>query len=314
MITRSSHALAVLAVCLLVACGLDAGDQFGLDDAREAALSFPAVRRPQLRLPDSTQRTLVALTYDDGLYTQRTQAAPQLDSLGLRGTFFLNSVEGREAVLGWRAIAAGGHELANHSLFHPCPRSYGWPDGLATEDYDSTRFLDELRTQHDLIGHVEGSAREQRSYAHPCNYHFVDTPAQSTLPLLAASPLVDYGRTGGDRDATLDPDTPYEPLAVPSWTVDEGASGAELIAFAELARARGGAAVYTFHGVGADWLIVSREAHWALAEHLAQHADRFEVVTFGDLARRMVPPEVPPAPPARVYDGPATYRPARTTE
>ena len=239
-----------------------------------------------LRLPDSS-RTLVALTYDDGLYTQRAVAVPLLDTMCVNGTFFLNNVESRDAGLAWRAAGVRGHELANHSLFHACPESYGWPAYFATEAYDSVRYLDELETQHRILGHLDGHGDTARSFAHPCNYHFIDEAAVSTLPLLAASPLVAYGRTGGDRTAVLEPGVSYEPLAIPSWTVDEGASADELIAFAELADERGGAAVYTFHGIGSDWIVVSREAHRALVAHLVAHPGRFEVVTFGELARRM---------------------------
>ena len=66
-------------------------------------------------------RAAIVLTYDDSLRSQLDIAVPQLDAAGLKGSFFLNGTMPLEAVESWRAVAASGHELGNHSLFHPCP-------------------------------------------------------------------------------------------------------------------------------------------------------------------------------------------------
>src|SRR5436305_13494651 len=83
-----------------------------------------------------SKRAIICLTYDDGLETQLSTVIPQLDSVGLKATFFLNSIQGSsqsdiigqtpEAVLGWTNAAKDGHELANHTLYHPCPEKLGW--------------------------------------------------------------------------------------------------------------------------------------------------------------------------------------------
>src|SRR5262245_64846761 len=64
----------------------------------------------------------VSLTYDDALNVHLDNAIPILDSLGLRGTFYLSGYfpAFRERVADWKAAAAKGHELGNHTLFHPC--------------------------------------------------------------------------------------------------------------------------------------------------------------------------------------------------
>jgi peptidoglycan/xylan/chitin deacetylase (PgdA/CDA1 family) len=64
----------------------------------------------------------VVLTYDDAIDQDLDNVVPALDSLGLKGTFYLI---GRSPVVGkrmeeWRAAAREGHELGNHSLTHPC--------------------------------------------------------------------------------------------------------------------------------------------------------------------------------------------------
>lgn len=41
-----------------------------------------------------SEKAIICLTYDDGLDTQLSIAIPQLDSMGLKATFFLNSILG----------------------------------------------------------------------------------------------------------------------------------------------------------------------------------------------------------------------------
>jgi peptidoglycan/xylan/chitin deacetylase (PgdA/CDA1 family) len=64
-------------------------------------------------------RPLVALTYDDGPSDANTADLLEiLEAAGARATFFVvGSRLEQNRELGWR-IAAGGHELANHSYSH----------------------------------------------------------------------------------------------------------------------------------------------------------------------------------------------------
>ena len=68
------------------------------------------------------KKCAVALTYDDALNVHLDHAVPILDSLGLKATFYLSGYfpAFRERVADWKAAAAKGHELGNHTLFHPC--------------------------------------------------------------------------------------------------------------------------------------------------------------------------------------------------
>jgi peptidoglycan/xylan/chitin deacetylase (PgdA/CDA1 family) len=68
----------------------------------------------------SPKKVIIVLTYDDGLASQLDIAIPQLDSLGFKATFFLTGYVGPKTIPRWRQVALKGHELANHSLYHPC--------------------------------------------------------------------------------------------------------------------------------------------------------------------------------------------------
>lgn len=64
----------------------------------------------------------VVLTYDDGLNVDLTNAIPALDSVGLKGTFYISDYfNGLNAQISkWEKGAEEGHELANHTVWHPC--------------------------------------------------------------------------------------------------------------------------------------------------------------------------------------------------
>ena len=62
----------------------------------------------------------VSLTYDDGLNSQLDRAVPALDARGLRGTFYVTWENIAARAAQWRAVADHGHELANHTMTHPC--------------------------------------------------------------------------------------------------------------------------------------------------------------------------------------------------
>src|SRR5580700_10595800 len=67
----------------------------------------------------------VVLTYDDAIDVDLDNVIPALDSLGLKGTFYLigSSTVIANRIAEWRKAAAEGHELGNHSMFHPCDGS-----------------------------------------------------------------------------------------------------------------------------------------------------------------------------------------------
>src|SRR3978361_2211339 len=78
----------------------------------------------------------VVLTYDDAIDVDLDNVLPALDSLHLKGTFYLigSSPVINKRINEWRLAAKHGHELGNHSMFHPCDgslpgRSFVTPDG-----------------------------------------------------------------------------------------------------------------------------------------------------------------------------------------
>ena len=82
----------------------------------------------------------VSLTYDDALDSQLDHAVPALETFGFKATFYVTvgSASVRDRLNEWRSLARSGHELGNHTIYHPCRASL--PD------------RDWVEPQHDLDG------------------------------------------------------------------------------------------------------------------------------------------------------------------
>jgi peptidoglycan/xylan/chitin deacetylase (PgdA/CDA1 family) len=214
-------------------------------------------------------KAAVVLTYDDGMDTHLDHAAPDLDAAGLKGTFFVpgHSESLAKRLPEWRALAAHGHEIGNHAIFHPClrkpavgpEREWVRPE-YALESYTVERIRDEAAAMSTTLLALDGEA--VRTFAYNC----CDTTAGGRSYVDAIRPLFLAARAGEDR--VVEDVRALDPMLVPSWAATN-VTGAELIAFAQKAKEAGGLAVFQFHGIGGEWIPVSREAHRELLAWLA---------------------------------------------
>ena len=62
----------------------------------------------------------VSLTYDDGLVSHLQYAAPAVTARGWKANFFLTLENMADRMADWRALAAQGHEIGNHTVHHYC--------------------------------------------------------------------------------------------------------------------------------------------------------------------------------------------------
>lgn len=225
-------------------------------------------------------KAAVCLTYDDGMQTHIDNAIPQLNEAGLKGTFFINSVVGTESVVAWKRAAKAGHELGNHSLFHPCPASMGWPKETASDEYTIPMILKEISTVNAILENLD-PGRKTIAYGYPCNQ--TEVGGKSYIEALRKSGLVAYARGGsGAERMTVTDFTAFNKMNVPSWAVPENASLNDLINFVEKAKAEGGLAVLQFHGVGGQWIKVSNETHKAFLNYLSEHKADYWVAPFSE--------------------------------
>lgn len=228
-------------------------------------------------------RALVSLSYDDALPSQLDVAFPALQRHGLRASFYptLAAETLHRRLADWRRVAAAGHELGNHTLFHGCSRGQPGRDWVPPQhDLDRSSVAarrDEVRLANHYLQAIDGRSGP-RTLTVPCGDLLAG--GQPWLPAVRDEFVAIKTRAGGG----------VTPLAQLDWMdiesfVPVGASGDALIAVVERAAAIHGLASLIFHGVGGDHLSVSADAHEALLAHLAAHPSRFRVHSLLQLAR-----------------------------
>jgi peptidoglycan/xylan/chitin deacetylase (PgdA/CDA1 family) len=227
-------------------------------------------------------RAAVVLTYDDAIPSQLQNAVPALDATGLKGTFFLSNVR-RADIDDWRAVARSGHELANHTLNHPClAGTFEMPLRQQLEQYTPAAVLQEIGQQNVLLTALDG--QREHGFAVPCGQTLAG--GKDYLEPLRRSGLVIYSRSVDQSDADLqrDPST-LDLMKLPGRAFTSPAGVEQMIAFAKLAAKSHGLAVYVFHGVGGDYLSVTADDHRRLLEWLAANRKTYWVATMRDVVK-----------------------------
>jgi peptidoglycan/xylan/chitin deacetylase (PgdA/CDA1 family) len=227
-------------------------------------------------------KAAVSLAYDDALDSQLDTAIPALDKAGLKASFYLtlSSDVVKRRMTEWRAAAAWGHELANHTLFHQCSRSAPDRAWVTPEnDLDKTsaaQLVAQIRVGNTLLQAIDG--RSERTFTAPCG----DLLAGGADYLgLIKGDFVAIKSAPGGLVADMAALNPYAVSVVAPSDV----TGAELIDWVQRAARAGTMANITFHGIGGDYLSVSRQAHEELLNHLAAHRDVYWTDTFINIMR-----------------------------
>jgi len=214
------------------------------------------------------KKCAVVLTYDDALNVHLSNAIPALDSLGLKGTFYISDYFGglNSQLTRWRSAAASGHELGNHTVYHPCAGNLPGREFVKPEydlnNYTIKRMTDEIRTMNTLLKAIDGKTK--RTFAYPCG----DTK-------IGDSSYLEQLRndfTGARGVSAAMPGLEQVDLYNINCYVINGQSGDELIALIKQAMANHSLLVFLFHGVGGEHsLNVSLEAHSRLLHFLKQN-------------------------------------------
>jgi peptidoglycan/xylan/chitin deacetylase (PgdA/CDA1 family) len=211
------------------------------------------------------KRAAVSLTYDDALLSQLDNAAPALADHHLRATFFITDVARNQAER-WKAMLKRGHELAAHTMLHPCDGAQSWvKKGNALQDYDAARMEAELQENIGLLKSL-GAKQEPLTFAYPCGSTWIGGSYESYTPLVKKH----FVAARGTAPTFADPATESFDNA-PAVSGDK--SGEELVKMVQGAERDGTWLILMFHGVGGDFMTVGLDAHEALLAYLEQHKD-----------------------------------------
>lgn len=229
----------------------------------------------------NNKKCAVVLTYDDALDIDLDNVVPVLDSFNLKGTFYL--IGNRPAIANripeWRVVAKNGHELGNHTLFHPCVGSLpgrAW----VTKDFDLNNYtvkreVEEIRANNILLSAIDGKTK--RTFAYPCGdlkvggEYFYNQLKDEFAGARGVTQGLEYA-----KDVNLD-DIKCYPI--------NGQDGAYLISLVKEAIQSQKLLVFLFHGVGGGHRAnVSLQAHRELLSFLKAHESEIWVAPMVDVA------------------------------
>jgi peptidoglycan/xylan/chitin deacetylase (PgdA/CDA1 family) len=152
-------------------------------------------RYGSFRWPDG-QRGAVSLCWDDARPSSVEVGVPILDHYGIKGTFYALPRNMTRQLKKWRAAAAEGHEIGNHTIKHPCMGNFiSWqtPETML-ENYTLDRMKREILEANRVLEAAVGV--KPTSFAYPCAQTYVGrgTRLRSYIPLVAR--LFEVGRSG----------------------------------------------------------------------------------------------------------------------
>lgn len=225
------------------------------------------VCQAQFNQPWQGKKCAVVITYDDGYDQQLNNALPLLDSLGLKATFYISAYNQavKTRIEEWKSAAANGHELGNHTLYHPCIGGAGreWvkPE-YDLRNYSVTRMVDEIRMENVFLQNLDGKTK--RTFAFTCadtKAGGVDFSDQIKNDFVALRSV----RNEMHKISEVNLDN------VDCYMVNN-TSAEEMIGWVKKAMETSSLMVILFHGVGGgNSLNVSLTAHREFLKFLKQH-------------------------------------------
>ena len=264
---------------------------------------------------------MVSLTFDDALDQHLDHAIRLLDEVGLPGTFYahISAPALTKRWQEWKRAASSGHELGNHSIFHPADERKSWVrPGNALDNYCLDRMRQELEVANQVLFALDG--KQQRSFAYPCSNPILGRRGwakralfrlgfeRTRLPSWVDRCHLDFGSTqasfvpvvqelflagrggGLTKGSTIPPVSQFARFQLPSVAI-ENWSLAELIAFTEKGLKANTWVILQFHGIGGGHRmdcgldVFQQFTRW-LAEHCAT-----QVMTVAARAAQLWPEE-----------------------
>jgi sialate O-acetylesterase len=231
------------------------------------------------------KKAAVVLTYDDALGVQLDNVIPLLDSLGLKATFYLSAASPgcKDRMNEWKRAAGNGHELGNHTWYHPCDgskpgRSWVSPANDLSH-YTTTQIVREIEMTNEFLQSLDG--QRERTFAYTCGD--MQTSEGSFVGAIRNQFIAMRGVNGAlNKLESLD-------LTNVNCYVADESNADQFIAWADKAREEHALLVVLFHGVGGGHNInVDLKKHHALLKYLSAHPHDFWVTTMLDAAQHCI--------------------------
>jgi peptidoglycan-N-acetylglucosamine deacetylase len=231
-------------------------------------VTFSLISLKSQELKWNKHKCAVVLTYDDGLNVHLDKVIPALDARGFKATFYIpcNSETLNKRLQDWRKAAAKGHELGNHTIFHPCignikGREWVNPDNDLSK-YSINKIVEEIRVANSMLKAVDGKSK--RTFAYTCGDMLI---GDSSFVNLIENDFV------GARNVSLKYETidNIDLMNVGCCFVYNQKAD-ELIEMIKRAKESGTLLVFLFHGVGGEHSInFDENEHKKLLDYLKKN-------------------------------------------
>ncbi len=229
-------------------------------------------------------KSAVVLTYDDALNVHLDNVIPSLDSAGFKGTFYLTVSSGAftNRMAEWKKVASNGHELGNHTMFHPCRGGTGDRSWVRPEydlnNYTVKRVEDEIRMTNVILNSLDG--KTQRTFAYPCG----DMRAGGQFYIEAITD--DFVGARGTEEKIMQYGQ-IDPFTVGCFNI-AGQDAEYMIGLVRKVMKEGGLLVFLFHGVGGEHgLNVDGKEHQKLIDFVKQNEKEIWVAPFVDVIQNV---------------------------
>lgn len=238
------------------------------------------VSQSQTNLPWQGKKCSVVITYDDAIDQHLDNAIPVLDSLGLKATFYVTAFSQSVKVRlnDWKKLAAKGHELGNHTLYHPCiggpGRTWVKPD-YDLRNYTIKRMEDEIRMTNLFLQALDGKTK--RTFAFTCGDMKI---GDSSFINAMKNDFVAARAVRNQMHKMQEIDL----MNVDCYMVN-GESGTQMIDWVRKAVETNSLLVILFHGVGGgNALNVSIQAHRDFLQYLKKNEKDMWIAPMLDVA------------------------------
>lgn len=231
-------------------------------------ITLPSVSQNNLKTPWNSKQCAVALTYDDGLNVHLDNVIPILDSLNIKATFYIpgNSKSLEKRLYEWKAVANNGHELGNHTLFHPCngnSKDRDWVNAdYDLDNYSINKIIEEIELANFLLYTIDNKTK--RTFAYTCGDK---TIKDSSFVELIKKDFI------GARDVygTFNAINNIDLFSIKAYGIN-GENAVDLINLVKEAQATNSLIVFLFHGVGGEHnLNISLEEHNKFVRYLKRN-------------------------------------------
>ena len=267
----TKHALITLAAAAIV-----------LTAAWNPSLSDPSPQEsnPAFHWP-AGKRVAVSLSFDDARLSQIDRGLDVLNPTGVKVTFFVLPEGVKQRLEGWKRAVASGHEIASHSLNHPCSGNFPWSFHNALENYTLEQMSQQLDEANAEMQQLLGV--RMVTFAYPCGQKFVGRGFQlkSYVPLVAEKFLV--GR--GYYDEYFN-DPAFCDLAQAGGTVFDDMDYIQMVKLITQAAKQGAWVIFAGHEIGEKaFQVTDATALAALCRYMQDPANGIWVDTVEKIGR-----------------------------